>query len=378
MNSKYKQLLQPFQFENGVQLKNRIVMAPMTNFSSNDDGTVTKEEIDYYSRRSGGPGMVITACAYVTPSGKGFPGEFGSDTDDMIPSLKQLAASIKEKGAKAIMQIFHGGRMVPAELVPGGDVVSASAVPAEQGHPSGEAPVPRALTIDEIHSIIDDFGESTRRAIQAGFDGVEIHGANGYLIQQFVSPHSNRREDEFGGSLEKRLAFPLAVIDSVKKTAAEFGDENFLVGYRFSPEEPETPGITMEDTLALVDALKEKNLDYLHISLMEYWSAPRRGIDDTRSRLEIIQERVGDSVPLIGVGSIYTPEDAVRAMNTGVPLIALGRELIIEPDWVQKMEEGREDKIETQLDKQAQDRLVVPDPLWQAIINTPGWFPVKE
>ncbi|WP_411333053.1 NADH-dependent flavin oxidoreductase [Metabacillus indicus] len=378
MNSKYKQLLQPFQFENGVQLKNRIVMAPMTNFSSNEDGTVTKEETDYYSRRSGGPGMVITACAYVTPSGKGFPGEFGSDTDDMIPSLKQLAASIKEKGAKAIMQIFHGGRMVPAELVPGGDVVSASDVPAEQGHPSGEAPVPRALTIDEIHSIIDDFGESTRRAIQVGFDGVEIHGANGYLIQQFVSPHSNRREDEFGGSLEKRLAFPLAVVDSVKKAAAEFGDENFLVGYRFSPEEPETPGITMEDTLALVDALKEKNLDYLHISLMEYWSAPRRGIDDTRSRLEIIQERIGDSVPLIGVGSIYTPEDAVKAMNTGVPLIALGRELIIDPDWVQKIEEGREDKIETRLDKQAQDRLVVPDPLWQAIINTPGWFPVKE
>ncbi|KEZ53267.1 NADH-dependent flavin oxidoreductase [Metabacillus indicus] len=378
MNSKYKQLLQPFQFENGVQLKNRIVMAPMTNFSSNEDGTVTKAETDYYSRRSGGPGMVITACAYVTPSGKGFPGEFGSDIDDMIPSLKQLAESIKEKGAKAIMQIFHGGRMVPAELVPGGNVVSASDVPAEQGHPSGEAPVPRALTIDEIHSIIDDFGESTRRAIQAGFDGVEIHGANGYLIQQFVSPHSNRREDEFGGSLEKRLAFPLAVVDSVKKAAAEFGDKNFLVGYRFSPEEPETPGITMEDTLALVDALKEKNLDYLHISLMEYWSAPRRGIDDTRSRLEIIQERIGDSVPLIGVGSIYTPEDAVKAMNTGVPLIALGRELIIDPDWVQKIEEGREDKIETRLDKQAQDRLVVPDPLWQAIINTPGWFPVKE
>lgn len=134
----------------------------------------------------------------------------------------------------------------------------------------------------------------------------------------------------------------------------------------------------MEDTLALVDALKEKNLDYLHISLMEYWSAPRRGIDDTRSRLEIIQERVGDSVPLIGVGSIYTPDDAVKAMNTGVPLVALGRELIIDPDWVQKIEEGQEDKIDTQLDKQAQDRLVVPDPLWQAIINTPGWFPVKE
>lgn len=110
---------------------------------------------------------------------------------------------------------------------------------------------------------------------------------------------------------------------------------------------------------------------------MEYWSAPRRGIDDTRSRLEIIQERVAGKVPLIGVGSIYTPDDAIKAMSTGVPLIALGRELIIDPDWVKKISEGREHEIETELDKTAQSRLVVPDPLWQAIIHAPGWFPVK-
>ncbi|WP_191556672.1 NADH-dependent flavin oxidoreductase [Metabacillus idriensis] len=378
MNSNYQLLVQPFAFKNGIQLKNRVVMAPMTNFSSNDDGTVTEAETAYYSRRSSGAGMVITACAYVTPSGKGFPGEFGSDSDEMIPSLRKLASAIKDQGAKAILQIFHGGRMVPAELVPNGDVVSASAVAAEQGHPSGEAPVPRALTIEEINSIIKDFGESARRAIEAGFDGVEIHGANTYLIQQFVSPHSNRREDEFGGSLEKRLAFPLAIVDEVKKTVDQYGTNEFLVGYRFSPEEPETPGITMEDTLALVDALTEKDLDYLHISLMQYWSTPRRGIDDTRSRLEIIQERVDGKVPLIGVGSIYTPDDAMKAMSTGVPLIALGRELIIDPDWVQKISEGRENEIETKLDKNAQSRLVVPDPLWQAIIHTPGWFPVKD
>lgn len=99
---------------------------------------------------------------------------------------------------------------------------------------------------EEKNSIINDFGESARRAIEAGFDGVEIHGANGYLIQQFVSPHSNRREDEFGGSIENRLAFPLAIVDEVKKTVAHYGTEEFLVGYRFSPEEPETPGITMK------------------------------------------------------------------------------------------------------------------------------------
>jgi 2,4-dienoyl-CoA reductase-like NADH-dependent reductase (Old Yellow Enzyme family) len=381
MNSKYAPLFESFTFSKGIQLKNRIVMAPMTNFSSNPDGTVSDEEIKYYVRRSKGVGMVITACTYVTANGKGFHGEFAGDHDDMIPSLRRLATAIKEQGAKAVLQIFHAGRMAPPELVPNGEIVSASAVPAEQGAPvssDGQPVIPRALSDAEIEAIVRDFGETTRRAIEAGFDGVEIHGANGYLIQQFFSPHSNRREDKWGGSLEKRLTFPLAVVDEVKKVVAAHAKEPFLVGYRFSPEEPETPGITMADTLALVDALADKNLDYLHISLMDFWSTPRRGVEDTRPRIEIIQERVGHQVPVIGVGSIYTADDALKALKSGVPLIALGRELIIDPDWVEKVEQGREAEIVTKLSKDDQERLVIPDPLWQAIINTPGWFPGVE
>lgn len=370
MNQKYAPLFESFSFPNGIQLKNRIVMAPMTNFSSNPDGTVTDAEVTYYAKRSGGVGMVVTACTYVTANGKGFHGEFGGDHDDLIPSLRQLATSIKEQGAKAILQIFHGGREVPPELV-NGDVVSASRIASE-----GEGkPVPRELKDDEIESIIHAFGETTRRAIEAGYDGVEIHGANGYLIQQFFSPHSNRREDRWGGSLEKRLTFPMAVVDEVKKIVAEHAKNPFLVGYRFSPEEPQTPGITMADTMALVDVLADKNLDYLHVSLMDFWSFPRRGVEDTRSRIEIIQERAGSKVPVIGVGSIYTADDALKAIQTGVPLLALGRELIIDPDWVQKIKEGRESEIVTKIDKNKQQELVVPDPLWQAIVNTPGWFP---
>ncbi|MBV7505344.1 NADH-dependent flavin oxidoreductase [Bacillus sp. sid0103] len=373
MNLKYAPLFKSFTIGKGIQLKNRIVMAPMTNFSSNPDGTVSDAEVKYYERRSNGVGMVITACTYVTMNGKGFHGEFGGDRDELIPSLRRLASAIKEKGAKAILQIFHGGRQVPSELVDG-DVVSASAIPSE-----GEGkPVPRALTETEIESIIRDFGETTRRAIEAGYDGVEIHGANGYLIQQFFSPHSNRREDRWGGTLEKRLTFPLAVVDEVKRVVAEYGKESFLVGYRFSPEEPETPGITMADTLALIDALAEKDLDYLHVSLLDFRSTPKRGVEDTRSRIEIIQERVGDRVPVIGVGSIYSADDALKALETGVPLIALGRELIIDPEWVQKVEQGRESEIVTKINKNHQHVLEVPDPLWQAIIHSPGWFPGVE
>jgi len=374
MNSKYAPLFESYTFPSGVEVKNRIVMAPMTNFSSNPDGTVTDSEVNYYARRSGGVGMVVTACTYVTANGKGFQGEFGGDRDEFIPSLQQLATGIKEQGAKAVLQIFHGGRQCPPELVPNGEIVSASAVPAEgQGKP-----VPKELTDQEIESIIHDFGETTRRAIEAGYDGVEIHGANGYLIQQFFSPHSNRRDDRWGGSIEKRLNFPLAVVDEVKKVVAEHAKGPFIIGYRFSPEEPETPGITMAETFVLIDALAEKNLDYLHVSLQEFWSKPRRGVEDTRSRIEIIQERVGDKVPVIGVGSLYTADDVLKACQSGVPFIAMGRELIIDPDWVQKVKEGREAEIVTKIDKSKQQELVVPDPLWQAIIYSPGWFPGIE
>lgn len=371
MNEKYKPLFNSFTFPNGINLKNRLVMAPMTNFSSNEDGTVTDAEVEYYARRSNGVSMVITACTYVTRNGKGFHGEFGADSDEMIPSLRKLASAIKAEGAKAVLQIFHGGRECPPELVPNGDIVSASDVQSERN----SAKAPRALTGEEVEEIIAAFGETTRRAVEAGFDGVEIHGANGYLIQQFFSPHSNKRDDQWGGSLEKRMAFPLAVVDEVKRVTAKHAKDPFIVGYRFSPEEPEEPGITMADTLELIDVLADKDLDYLHVSLNDFWSKPRRGVNDDRSRMEIIQERVGSKVPVIGVGSLYSADDVMKAFETGVPLLALGRELIIDPDWVEKVETGRENEIETKIDTGAQARLVVPDPLWQAIVNTPGWFP---
>jgi 2,4-dienoyl-CoA reductase-like NADH-dependent reductase (Old Yellow Enzyme family) len=378
MNQQNEHLFSSFTLPNGVELKNRLVMAPMTNFSSNPDGSVTDAEVKYYARRSGGVSMVVTACTYVTANGKGFHGEFGGDQDSMVPSLKRVAQAIKEQGAKAVLQIFHGGRMCPPELVPNGEIVSASDIPAERGGASTEAPdlKPRALTETEVEEMIHAFGETTRRAIEAGYDGVEIHGANGYLIQQFFSPHSNRREDRFGGSLEKRMAFPLAVVDEVRKVVDQHATAPFIVGYRFSPEEPETPGITMEDTLKLVDVLADRGLDYLHVSLADFFSQPRRGVEDvSKTRMEYLLETIGDRVPLIGVGSIYSADDARKAFGTGVPLLALGRELIIDPDWVQKIAEGKEEEIVTELDKTKQEELVIPDPLWNVIINTPGWFP---
>ena len=374
MNEKYKDLFTPYKLPNGVELKNRLVMAPMTHWSSNVDGTVTDAEIKYYSRRSNGVSMVITACTHVTENGQGFHGQFASYSDEFIPGLKRVADAIKKQGAKAVLQIYHGGKMSPPELVPNGEIVSASDVAAIRDGVAGKTP--RPLTEAEIEEIIDAYGEGTRRAIEAGYDGVEIHGANGYLIQQFFSAHSNRREDRFGGTLEKRMAFPLAVVDKVMRVVEKYGDPSFIVGHRFSPEEPEEKGITMADTLALVDVLADKGLDYLHVSLGEFFSTPHRGVEDlTKTRIEYLLEKINDRVPLIGVGSIYSAEDARRAFETGVPLIALGRELLIEPDWVQKVAEGKEEEIMTLLDKNKQEELVIPDPLWKLIMNRPGWVP---
>lgn len=368
-----RKFLEPYTFQNGATLKNRVLMAPMTNFSSEDTGETTPEELEYYRVRSQGTGAVITAVANVTDGGKGFPGEIGAHRDDLVPSLKNLAETIQGEGAKAILQIFHAGRMAPPNLLPDNESVSASAVAALRDG----AAVPRELTETEIEEIIRAFGDATRRAIEAGYDGVEIHGANTYLIQQFFSPHSNRRQDQWGGSVEKRMQFPLAVVREVLKAAAE-ADEQFLVGYRISPEELEEPGITMEDTLTFVKELAAQELDYLHVSVQDFHAGSMRDKTDKRSRVQLIQDTVGETIPVIGVGSLHTPDEVEQAMEGGTPLIALGRELIIEPQWVEKVMNGQEENIRTDLSVDDREKLVVPEPLWNAIVNRPGWFPVKE
>lgn len=374
MNTKYEKIFQSFTFPSGVEVKNRIMIAPMTTYSSQDNGELSEQELAYYKERSGGVGAFITACAYVSLDGKGFPGQFSVDDDSFIPGLNKLAKTIQSNGTKAILQIYHGGRQSPPSLLPDGKPISASAIAAEKEG----SPIPREMTEVEIQNTINAFGEATRRAIEAGFDGVEIHGANTYLLQQFFSPHSNRREDRWGGSLEKRMQFPLAVVDSVKKTIAEHAKKPFILGYRISPEEGTNPGISLDDTLQFVDKLAEQALDYLHVSVMHFWNGSFRERNESQSRIIKIHEKFGSRVPIVGVGSLHTPDEVIEALETGVPLIALGREMLMEPKWIEKVEAGQEDHIRTTLSKKDQQELVIPDPLWQRLINVKGWLPVEE
>lgn len=294
----------------------------------------------------------------------------GADNDDLIPGLRRLASTIQENGAKAVLQIFHTGRQGSKT----GDYVSAGNIPEDREG----APVPRSLTEQEIEGIIQAYAEAARRAADAGFDGVEIHGGNGNLLHQFFSPFTNRRTDRYGGTLEKRMTLALAIIRKVLGTVRKESGRPFLVGFRLSPEEAGTPGISMADTLSFVDALSGTGIDYLHVSLTSFRSVPRRGVQDSRSRLAIIQERIGSRIPVIGVGSIYTPDDALEALSSGIPLIAMGRELIMEPDWVQLILEGREQQIRTSISPQDLQELSVPEPLWNLMMSIPGWFPISR
>lgn len=374
MNSKYEAFFKTLQLPSGVSLRNRIIMAPMTISASGAQGEVTDSELSYYKARSQGVGAVITASALVSQAGKLTEFGFGIDHDCLLPGLKKLAATIQEGGAKAIVQLYHGGRLSNPNLVPGGHVLSASAIAAEREG----VQVPKEMIDEEIERAIEEFAQATRRAIEAGFDGVEIHGANGFLIHQFFSPHSNRRKDKWGGTLEKRMAFPLEVIKRVQQTVSVHATSPFLVGYRITPEENENPGITMDDTLHFVDVLAEQHLDYIHISVDRFWAGSRRDVTATESRVVSIQERVGNRVPVIGVGGLLTAEDVFQAFETGISLVSLGHALLLNPDWVSLVQNGREQEIKDAISRAAQQELEIPDGLWTMIMNAPGWFNVID
>ncbi|MDD9149655.1 MULTISPECIES: NADH-dependent flavin oxidoreductase [unclassified Sporolactobacillus] len=375
MKQKYSKLMEPLTFKSGITVRNRIVMAPMTTWSANDDLTVSDEEVKYYKRRVNGAGLVITGTTFVAANGIGFTNEFAGYDDKFIPSLRKLADAAKCGGAPAVLQIFHAGNKAAAELIPNGDLVSASPIETEATTPfAGPGVRPRALTEKEILDIIKQFGETTRRAIEAGFDGVEVHGAHGFLIQNFFSPHFNQRKDQWGGTLENRLRFPLAVVREIKKTVKKYAKKPFIVGYRFSPEERSIKdGLAMDDTYVLIDRLAEEGLDYIHASLGNVFEKYKNNPNE-KTRLELIVERADRRIPLIAAGSVRKPDDALKALELGLPLVALGRALIINPTWVEWVADGREEEIKTKLQAASAGAIDLPEKLRHVIQTTPGWF----
>ncbi|MDO4680768.1 MAG: FAD-dependent oxidoreductase [Aerococcus sp.] len=364
MNQLDKRLFETVELPNGVTLKNRLVMTPMTTESGYYDGKFPEELINYYRTRAGQASMIIVESAFVSDEGRGFPGAIGVDKDDKIPGLTRLAKAIKGEGSKALLQLYHAGRMAWPYINGGKTPIAPSPVPALRPN----APVPREMSTDEIEDMIKKFGDAAKRAIEAGFDGVDIHGANTFLLQQFFSPHSNRRSDEWGGTREKRVAFPMAVLREVKRVAHEMGKDDFIIGYRFSPEELEEPGIRFEDTMYLLNTLAEEKPDYVFFSMGSYDRPSivnREDPEPTIRKYHALASKALKEIPVMGVGRILQSKDATAALDMGYTLLAAGKAFLLAPDWVSHLEHDEE--LPDFVDTHKQEELKIPTPLWDFI-----------
>ena len=345
-----KSLIDTVQFRHGAQLSSRLVMPPMLTFSGLKGGFVSDDTLRYYHARSQAAGLLIAEYHYVSESGgpcsrPGYPEQLGIYSDEHLEGAKKIAAALQKNGNKAILQIHHGGREASGRAVKGEEVLAPSALDFS----FLSYPV-REMTNAEIEGIIKDFGRATKRAIEAGFSGVEIHGANHYLLQQFFSSFSNVREDKWGGSLEKRMAFPLAVVKEVKRVVEEYAPKDFIVGYRISPEEihGDEVGYSYREAQALIREVIKYELDYIHLSLWEGYASKPVGSD--RTYAEHFKSILDNQTKLIIVGGVFSEEEAQDAIaQTPTDLIAVGRGTLIDPLFGQKIKEGRGNEIVHQI-----------------------------
>ena len=234
-------LFEPLAFDRGPVMKNRFMLAPLTNLQSHEDGVLSDEEFNWLTMRArGGFGLVMTCAAHVQAAGQGFPGQLGIFDDIHVGGLARLAAAIRHHGSLAMVQLHHAGLRSPPDLI-GAQPLSAS---------NDEKTGARALATAEVEQLADDFVRAALRAEQAGFDGVQVHGAHGYVIGQFLSPASNRRSDRYGGSLEKRCRLLFDILAGIRKQCRP----DFIVGARLSPERF---GMSLEESTVIARRLIE-------------------------------------------------------------------------------------------------------------------------
>ncbi|WP_109077535.1 NADH-dependent flavin oxidoreductase [Aggregatibacter kilianii] len=346
MKAKYQPLFQPYTLNNGVEIKNRLTVAPLTIYDSGADGEMTEAGRHFWQNRFEGFGLYIMPFTNVHPSGIGFESPNAFD-ERHLPTLREYAEIAHAQGAKAVVQIAHSGLRADPSMTQGHDVI------APTGDMYGRF---RTMTEQEVWDMVQSYAYAAELVMNAGFDGVEIHGANGWQIQQFVSAATNLRTDYWGGSLEKRLRFPLAIIDAIDEMRQKHHRPDFIIGYRFSPEEPGADGITMKETLTLVDALLEKPLQYLHISLWDFYKKVRRGADTNLTRMQVVHERINGRLPFFGSGNLYTADDMLKAYQTGwVESVSIGKSIMLNPNLVELIETDREDEIQTTFDWEQAD-----------------------
>lgn len=339
MGNQYEKLLENVTFPNGASLTNRIAMAPMVVSGSSDEGTITDLDIAYFDKRSDVAGLIITGAAYINDMACGFDGQISISKDADVDGLRKLVSTMKKDGNKAVVQLHHAGREAVGAYSKFGKVVAPSAI----NFPFLNY-IPEEMTHEDIEKTIKDFGKAAKRAIEAGFDGVEIHGANHYLLQQFFSAYSNQRSDQWGGSLDNRMAFPLEVTREVKRVVQESGKTDFIVGYRITPEEihGENVGYRIDESLQLIEKIVNEKIDYIHVSLFTGYKDAPQGSD--KSYGELVKEKINGRCPVIIVSGVFTADDALNALHHG-DIIAIGRAALLEPQFVKKIRENRFEEI---------------------------------
>src|SRR5215468_6450781 len=252
----------PLRFNSGREMANRFAMAPLTTDSSHEDGTAPENELEFVRRRAAsGFGAAISSAAYVEQDGRSWQG-IGAAHDGHLSSLHRLAQAMRAAGGLAILQIYDGGRISKPELIGEQCLRAPSAVASLRPG----AKTPRAMTSNEVENLVASFRQAAFLARKAGFDGVEIHGANHYAVHQFFSPRANHRTDHWGGTLAKRMNFALAVAEAVRDALGP----KLIAGFRVTPFEAERDGYTLEDSKQLCNELARLNLDYISVSLDDY------------------------------------------------------------------------------------------------------------
>lgn len=325
-----------------MQLQNRLVMPPMVTNYATENGEVTQRLIDYLvARAQGGVGLIIVEASYVREDGKGFINQLGIHRDNLVPGLSRLVEAVHREGARVAIQIYHGGRQTSSAIT-GSQPLAPSPIP----DPSTKE-IPRELSVADIQQLQQDFAEAARRAKNAGFDAVEIHGAHGYLIAEFLSPFSNRRVDRYGAGVRGRARFALEVVDQVRQVVGR----DYPVLFRLSAEERVEGGLTTDQTSIIASLLEEAGVDALHVSVGNY--ATQGGLitapmDVERGCLIGLAAEIKRVVhiPVIAVDRLHDPLLAEQLLAMGeADLVAIGRGLLTDPELPNKARTGNLDDI---------------------------------
>ena len=326
-----------------IETKNRIVMAPMVRNYADEKGLVTQRYMSHIDRVArGGVGTIVLEASFVSPEGRGFSNELGIHTDESISGLGKLVDAAHAQGALIGPQLFHAGRQTSSKVT-GSQPVAPSSIPDPIVNE-----VPRSLDPDGIRAVVSDFAAGASRAKEAGCDFVEIQGAHGFLITQFLSPFSNRRNDEYGGSDVGRMRFLSEILQAVMKEVGQ----GYPVIVRISANEMVANGLTLEDSAKIAGRLEELGVAAIDVSSGNYASFNRGYTITPMSMPDGLQVPFAEwirsciKIPVIAAGKIRSPAMAEDIIRTGkADFVALGRSLLSDPDWPKKAQEGRADLI---------------------------------